>query len=162
MSEITELPLSEITTKCILLHCSVTTPIFPHPNQLRCESLLLSKQIEIEKLDGAMPENKVTRDILFGISSLRGQYPQVFLQTKDGTYTYIGNYEKIQKLIEVKKHVFSLFYSTYCVYILSLRPPIRMMTFPPSKPAYFPPCFLKYSNMLQRQARSRFIYLPSL
>ena len=63
--------------------------------------MLLSKNVNMEKVDGAMPENKTQRDVLFGVSSIRGKYPQVFIQTGE-TFVFVGDWDLIQELVEVK------------------------------------------------------------
>ena len=83
----------------VLLLSSTTTDSAQEIGQRRLTDMLLSKKIKAETIDGSLPENKEKRDELFGISSLRGKYPQVFIQGADGT-KFVGQWEKIQELVE--------------------------------------------------------------
>jgi hypothetical protein len=57
---------------------------------------MMSKDILFETIDGALPENKDTRDLLFSISSERGVYPQCFFRLEDGSYEFIGLWAAIE------------------------------------------------------------------
>ena len=56
--------------------------------------------IDHKTIDGADQVNKELRNELFDISKLKGKYPQVFLTNKTDSTVYVGDYEKIQSLIE--------------------------------------------------------------
>ena len=48
--------------------------------------------------------NHALRTELFTISGVRGKFPQVFLTDKAaGTTTYVGDFEKVQELIEANQ-----------------------------------------------------------
>ena len=40
------------------------------------------------------------RNELFGISGIRGNYPQFFFELEDGTLNFFGNFQKIEELNE--------------------------------------------------------------
>ena len=46
------------------------------------------------------PEQREVRNKLFGISGIRGNYPQFFFELEDGTLNFFGNFEKIEELNE--------------------------------------------------------------
>ena len=50
---------------------------------------------QYELVDGGLPEFKERRNELFGISGLRGKYPQLFLNNE-----FVGNYDEIEYLNE--------------------------------------------------------------
>jgi hypothetical protein len=64
--------------------------------------ILESKGLVVEKIDGALPENKELRDTLFGVSGKRGQYPQCFILS-DGTYRFVGLWEEFESLNECEE-----------------------------------------------------------
>ena len=64
----------------------------------------MTKDILFEKVDGALIENKETRDLLFSISNERGAYPQCFFRLEDGSYELVG----LWPAIEVKNNFFAL------------------------------------------------------
>jgi len=84
----------------VLLVSSTTTDSAQEIGQRRLTDMLLSKKLKVETIDGSLPENKDKRDELFGISSLRGKYPQIFIQGADGTKKFVGQWEKVQELVE--------------------------------------------------------------
>jgi hypothetical protein len=40
------------------------------------------------------------RNELFGISGIKGKYPQVFLTNKADSTVFVGDFEKVQSLVE--------------------------------------------------------------
>ena len=54
----------------------------------------------VTTIDGADPKNKEERDMLFGISKIRGNYPQIFTEAFNGTYAYVGGLNELQDLID--------------------------------------------------------------
>jgi len=38
--------------------------------------------------------------MLFKVSGIRAHYPQFFFEHEDGTYTFIGNWEKVEGISE--------------------------------------------------------------
>jgi len=56
--------------------------------------------VEHKQIDGADPVNKDLRNELFGISNLRGVYPQVFLTNKADSTVFVGDFAKISSLVE--------------------------------------------------------------
>jgi hypothetical protein len=67
-------------------------------NQSRALTLLQAKGTPFLTVDGMDPEQKEKRNELFGISQIRGNYPQFFLEHKDGLTTYVGDWEYIEGL----------------------------------------------------------------
>jgi hypothetical protein len=73
-------------------------------NQRMAETLLTASRIPFTILDGSDPENKSRRDELFGISRLRGLYPQFFrvehanaaTNTTTTTTTFVGDWDFVQ------------------------------------------------------------------
>jgi len=57
-------------------------------------------KVEHKQIDGADPSVKELRNELFGISGVRGSYPQVFLTDQVEKTEFIGGFEKIQNLVE--------------------------------------------------------------
>ena len=60
-----------------------------------------AKRVVFNELDGAQAENKERRNELFGLSGIRGQYPQVFIIDNDTNHTeFVGDAEKIDSLLD--------------------------------------------------------------
>ena len=51
-------------------------------------------------MDAADPVNHELRTELFGISGVRGKFPQVFIATDASATKFVGDFDKIQELIE--------------------------------------------------------------
>jgi len=80
----------------VLLISSITTDLIQAQNTSRIEDLFIGKGFAFEKIDGALPENKETRDALFAVEgSQRGKYPQCFIRNDDGSLNFIGLWNKI-------------------------------------------------------------------
>ena len=73
-------------------------------NQQRALSILAARKTPYEEVDGMDPTQKERREMLFGVSKIRGNYPQFFLARSTGrgsineTTTYLGNYDWIHEL----------------------------------------------------------------
>ena len=73
-------------------------------NQQRALSILAARKTPYEEVDGMDPTQKERREMLFGVSKIRGNYPQFFLAHAAGrgsineTTTYLGNYHWIHEL----------------------------------------------------------------
>ena len=73
-------------------------------NQQRALSILAARKTPYEEVDGMNPIQKERREMLFGVSKIRGNYPQFFLACTAGrgsineTTTYLGNYHWIHEL----------------------------------------------------------------
>ena len=80
-------------------------------NQRRLEHLLVSKDIDFEKIDGALVENKEIRGTLFTISNERGAYPQCFFRLHDGSYEFVGLWTtmEVMKIFDIINLTFTLF-----------------------------------------------------
>eukprot|EP00934_Nitzschia_sp_Nitz4_P002079 Nitzschia sp. Nitz4//scaffold149_size55946//45925//48045//NITZ4_006602-RA/size55946-processed-gene-0.33-mRNA-1//-1//CDS//3329536833//2079//frame0 len=68
--------------------------------QDRAITMLQAKGIPYEEVDGSDPACKDRRNEMFGISGLRGKYPQIFTKNSDGTLSYFGDYEALQAMNE--------------------------------------------------------------
>ena len=65
--------------------------------QMMARHLFSSKRIPMMELDGANPEKRSDRELLFACSGLRGKYPQFFWLFPDGRIEFIGLWELIEK-----------------------------------------------------------------
>ena len=71
--------------------------------QAKCTKLrdtISALKIRFVDVDGADGSNKDKRNELFGISGIRGGYPQTFIQTSAGVVKFVGDYEKMMDLVE--------------------------------------------------------------
>ena len=91
--------LTKMTDRCVILISSLATDQIQIVNSRRLEDSIKGNKIQFDKFDGSLPENKEIRDKLFGVSGLRGKYPQCFLES-DGAYRFIGLWDQIEELIE--------------------------------------------------------------
>ena len=66
----------------------------------KLEDTFAALKIRFKNIDGADAKNKEIRNELFGISGVRGNYPQTFLKNSDGTTSFIGDYDALIDLIE--------------------------------------------------------------
>lgn len=62
-------------------------------NQKNAITILESKRISYETLDGSDTENKESRNELFALSKHRGKYPQFFLLNENGSKAFWGDME---------------------------------------------------------------------
>ena len=69
-------------------------------NQDRTLDWFAARKVPYTVVDGMDPEQREMRNKLFGISGIRGNYPQFFFELQDGTVTFFGNFEKIEELNE--------------------------------------------------------------
>lgn len=83
----------------LLLVSSISAGALDEVHTRRVTDIISGKKLVFETLDGASPDNLEMRNKLFGISSLRGKYPQVFIKTGD-EYSFVGNKETIEELLE--------------------------------------------------------------
>jgi len=73
-------------------------------NQQHALSILAARETPYEEVDGMDPTQKERREMLFGVSKIRGNYPQFFLVhsagggSKNEKTTYKGNYHWIHEL----------------------------------------------------------------
>ena len=59
-----------------------------------------SKKVRFVEVDGSDPEQKDMRSTLFDISGLRGKYPQVFLQDAGNHYSFVGDWDEFEGLLD--------------------------------------------------------------
>jgi len=88
-----------MTERVVILVSSVSTDQIQIVESRRLEDLMVSKRLEFDKIDGALAENKEIRDKLFGISGLRGKYPQCFISSGD-EYRFVGQWEVVESLVD--------------------------------------------------------------
>lgn len=89
-----------MSANVVLLVSSTTTDSAQEIGQRRVNDALISKRVVYSTVDGSMPEEKERRDQLFAVSSMRGKYPQVFIEKDGGELIFVGQWEKIQELLE--------------------------------------------------------------
>ena len=88
---------SSSSSSVILLYTSMPANSVVGGNQRFVRQAFLGRNIKLQEIDGMCPESKETRDELFGVSNLRGKYPQVFVKVR-GETTFVGDFEKINEL----------------------------------------------------------------
>ena len=69
-------------------------------NQENATNWLSARSVPYTIIDGMDPDQREERNILFGISGIRGNYPQFFFEHPDGTFTFLGSFDKIEMLNE--------------------------------------------------------------
>ncbi|TYZ60453.1 hypothetical protein PybrP1_009404 [[Pythium] brassicae (nom. inval.)] len=90
---------SEKKTECIVLTSSMV--FADQKYQIKqLVQLLDAHRIEFRNVDCSKEEHKVERDMLFEVSQVRANYPQVFLK-KGSVTTYIGSFAEIEQLNEM-------------------------------------------------------------
>eukprot|EP01038_Epipyxis_sp_PR26KG_P012135 gene12135-16246_t len=89
-----------MTSKAVYLFSSISTDQIQAVNSRRLEDVLLGKQIEFLVVDGADPSVKELRDKLFAVSTIRGKYPQCFIEESDGNFKFVGLWEDIESLLD--------------------------------------------------------------
>ncbi|GMH80974.1 hypothetical protein TrVE_jg13330 [Triparma verrucosa] len=72
-------------------------------NTRRCTDLLAAKKVCYTTVDGADVSQKSVRDRLFGISGVRGNYPQMFVMVEGSMekVEFLGSWEKIEEMNEL-------------------------------------------------------------
>ena len=85
----------------LMLWSSTTGDAIQQQNQTRLENLLIGKKIAYKKIDGSDVDLKEKRDESFGISTVRANYPQCFLEnTSDGKIAFVGLWDVVESLVE--------------------------------------------------------------
>ena len=85
----------------LMLWSSTAADSIQQQNQTRLENLLIGKKVAFKKIDGSDADQKEKRDECFGISGVRGNYPQCFLQnTADGKIDFVGLWDAVEALVE--------------------------------------------------------------
>ena len=83
----------------IVLVTSVPSTTIIEGNQTLLRNMFKGRKIDFRELDGMDQSKKEERNKLFGISSKRGVYPQVFMEI-GGEVTFVGDFEEISQLNE--------------------------------------------------------------
>ena len=91
-----------MSSKMLLLHPGATggSTAAQAGNTRRCRDLSAAKKLSFLEVDGSNPEEKEIRDVLFGISGVRGNYPQIF-KCKEGDKKqaeFVGCWDKIEEV----------------------------------------------------------------
>jgi hypothetical protein len=88
--------------KLIVLISKFSGTLQQRTKQDRAISILKGKKINnIEEVDGSAPINKDLRNLLFGISGVRGDYPQFFLLNDQDNVTYLGNFDWLEYMNDI-------------------------------------------------------------
>ena len=69
-------------------------------NQEKALVMLQCRKLPFVLVDGSDPIERDLRNDLFGISGIRGNYPQLFLQQQDGKISFVGDFATIENLNE--------------------------------------------------------------
>jgi len=89
-----------MSTKIIFLYSSVPNTAAIEQQQRELLSILTSKGVIIEEIDGANSENKDLRSTLWALpNSKRAVYPQVYIK-RDKDISCIGDFEEVTRLID--------------------------------------------------------------
>jgi len=83
--------------------CLVSNGVSDHQQktrQSRALTILQAKHLPFVEVDGMNPEHRESRDELFSISGIRGNYPQFFFVHSNGATSYFGNYDTLEELNE--------------------------------------------------------------
>ncbi len=68
--------------------------------QRKLVAAMESKKVRFTEVDGSDPEQKDVRGQLFELSGLRGKYPQVFLKDEGGQYSFVGDWDEFEGLLD--------------------------------------------------------------
>eukprot|EP00529_Nitzschia_sp_RCC80_P005363 CAMPEP_0113520682 /NCGR_PEP_ID=MMETSP0014_2-20120614/44232_1 /TAXON_ID=2857 /ORGANISM="Nitzschia sp." /LENGTH=988 /DNA_ID=CAMNT_0000418581 /DNA_START=335 /DNA_END=3301 /DNA_ORIENTATION=+ /assembly_acc=CAM_ASM_000159 len=100
--------VDSVQSKLIVLISSSTVVTQQRTHQDRAQTILTGKKLwtsndessneYVEIVDGSDQTQKDKRSLLFGISGLRGKYPQFFLQESDSddSITFLGDYDWLE------------------------------------------------------------------
>ncbi|KAL7541519.1 hypothetical protein ACHAWF_006976 [Thalassiosira exigua] len=69
-------------------------------NQSKALDWFVSRNVPHTVIDGMDPEQRETRNKLFNLSGVRGNYPQFFFEFQDGAINFMGNFDKIESINE--------------------------------------------------------------
>ncbi|TMW60523.1 hypothetical protein Poli38472_000565 [Pythium oligandrum] len=91
-----------MSQECIVLSSSIVSIADQKYQIERTKRILDGNRIPFTEIDCSLEENRATRDRYFEVSGVRGNYPQVFLQSADGTdIKYVGSSAEIEQLNEM-------------------------------------------------------------
>ena len=79
-------------------------------NQNKAMVMLKAKKIQPEQVDASDPANRDRRNFLFGISGIRGHFPQFFI-ADEKTTVFVGGFDEIERYNDtgiLKKSLFGL------------------------------------------------------
>jgi len=88
-----------MSSTVLLLVSSISSGALDEVHTRRVTDIIIGTKVVYETIDGADAQNVELRNKLFGISNLRGKYPQVFIKTGD-EYVFVGNKETVEELLE--------------------------------------------------------------
>ena len=81
----------------VMLFSTISEQQRGHSKQMG--ALLKAHKLDVLEIDGSDAAQKDLRDRLFGISGLRGKYPQCFIKRLDH-YEFVGLWDKVEELGE--------------------------------------------------------------
>ena len=88
--------------KVMILISNMCSTLAQRTNQDRALTMFRGKKIKHTVVDGTDPSQKETRNALFGISGIRGNYPQFFLvEGNETSIKFIGDFDYIAALNEM-------------------------------------------------------------
>jgi hypothetical protein len=93
-------PTPKVGNSLILLISKTSGAPTQRSNQEKTLVMLQGKKLSFLIVDGSDASERDLRDKLFGISGIRGNYPQLFLKQQDGTTSFVGNFEMIEYMNE--------------------------------------------------------------
>ena len=101
-----------MSSKLLILESKTVGQSTQSGNTERCFSLLAAKKAAYVTVDGSDEAQKPVRDLLFGLSGIRGNYPQVFKiavekvvengMDTDGV-TFVGSWDDVEKMNEMNE-----------------------------------------------------------
>lgn len=83
--------------------CLVSNGVSDHlqaSRQRKAITILQARNLPYVEVDGMNPDHRESRDELFSISGIRGNYPQFFFVHSNGATSYFGNFDKLEELNE--------------------------------------------------------------
>ncbi|KAJ0401900.1 hypothetical protein P43SY_003517 [Pythium insidiosum] len=88
--------------ECVVLTSSMVSIADQKAQIEKTKHILDGNRIIYTEIDCSMEDNRATRDRYFELSGVRGNYPQVFLQSEDGQdIKYLGSFAEIEQLNEM-------------------------------------------------------------
>eukprot|EP00802_Teleaulax_amphioxeia_P020668 Tamp_20962.p3 GENE.Tamp_20962~~Tamp_20962.p3 ORF type:complete len:126 (+),score=38.39 Tamp_20962:27-380(+) len=88
-----------MSTAVLLVSSTVTNEV-DKVRQRKLVAAMESKKVPFTEIDGSDPEQKDVRGQLFELSGLRGKYPQVFLKDEGGQYSFVGDWDEFEGLLD--------------------------------------------------------------
>mmetsp|Transcript_4805 Transcript_4805/g.9167 ORF Transcript_4805/g.9167 Transcript_4805/m.9167 type:complete len:124 (-) Transcript_4805:297-668(-) len=83
--------------------CLVSNGVSDHlqaSRQRKAITILQARNLPYVEVDGMNPDHRESREELFSISGIRGNYPQFFFVHSNGATSYFGNFDRLEELNE--------------------------------------------------------------